>query len=48
MIGEDGNTIKTFQAVKDAAAAVGWHYTTIVHACRNQQKTAKGYKWAYK
>lgn len=44
-----GEKIATYESVRDAARAVGCHYTHISHCCGNKgkEKTAKGYIWKY-
>ena len=47
MFDSAGSKVKEFESVSEAAKAIGCNYTSIVHCCRGQQKTAKGYVWQY-
>ena len=44
----DGNVIKEFESVTDAAIALNCERGNIRACCKGRQKTAKGYKWIYK
>lgn len=41
----DGKLIKIFKSVKTAGKEIGRHYTTIIKAIDQENKTAGGYKW---
>lgn len=43
----DGNQVKVFDSCKDAAISVSGNTTNICFACRNPNRTYKGYKWRY-
>ena len=43
----DGKPLKKFDAIKDAAQAVGIKSTSIIGALRGKQDTSGGYKWKY-
>jgi hypothetical protein len=43
----DGKPLKKFDAIKDAAQAVGIESTSIIGALRGKQDTSGGYKWKY-
>lgn len=43
----DGNLIKTYDCMNDAAEAVGACHSSISLVCTGKNKTCKGYKWAY-
>lgn len=44
----DGEFVKEYQSVTDAANAVGCERSNIRACCKGKQKTAKNYKWIYK
>lgn len=43
----DGEKIREFESMRDAAKFAGCNYTSIVHCCKGDVKTAKGYIWKY-
>lgn len=43
----EGNFIKEFKNVPEAAKTIGGKKCNIVACCNNRQKTAYGYKWLY-
>ena len=47
MFTTNGYKVREFESVRDAASFVRCDYTSIVHCCRGEQKTAKGYVWKY-
>ena len=44
----NGNFIKEYESMTDAANAVGCARSNIRDCCKGRQKTAKNYKWKYK
>ena len=44
----DGNLLKTFDSIKEAAEYIGAEHSGIGHCCRGKNKTAKGFIWKYK
>lgn len=44
----NGNFIKEYESMVDAANAVGCERSNIRACCKGRQKTAKNYKWKYK
>lgn len=44
----EGNIIKIWNRVKEAADELGVRSSNIVHCCRGNKKTTGGFKWAYK
>jgi len=44
----DGEYIKTFDSIADAAREVGCSHSTISGACQKDRLSASGYKWAYR
>lgn len=43
----NGNLVKIYQKVADAAREVGCHPASITGCIKGREKTCKGYKWAY-
>lgn len=43
----DGNIIKTFSMINEAARETGVNSTQISRVCKGKNKTAGGYKWEY-
>lgn len=47
MLDEDGNVLKRFKCLSDAANAVYRHPTRIGACCRSESATTAGYRWMY-
>lgn len=47
MIDNEGNVIKIFDAIIDAANEIGARKTDVCSVCRNRQKSVKGFKFKY-
>lgn len=43
----EGNRLKTFYCLREAAEAVGCSPSSIGHCCNGRYKTIKGYRWKY-
>lgn len=43
----DGDYIKSFESVAQAAAEVGQHVSNVAAACKGKQKSCAGYMWRY-
>lgn len=43
----DGNFIKLWTSMKEAAESLGIKYQSISRVCRGERKTSGGYKWEY-
>jgi hypothetical protein len=43
----DGNYIRTFDSIAEAAEYMGKSYTPIINACAHRYKTAYNYQWRY-
>ena len=43
----DGNIIKTFSMINEAARETGVNSTQISRVCKGKNKTAGGYRWEY-
>lgn len=44
---KDNKVIASFDGTKEAAQAVGCHYTSIIQACNKKTKSIKGFQWSY-
>lgn len=44
---KEGNIIKIWKRIKEAANHLGLQSSNIVHCCKGKRKTAGGFKWAY-
>ncbi len=44
---ENGNVIKVFKTIKEAAESVHVHPTSVLGVCKGKRKTSAGYKWKY-
>ena len=44
----NGNFIKEFNSIKNAAKEANAKYQAIVRVCLGKRKSAYGYKWSYK
>lgn len=47
MIGYNGEEIKTFKSLKEAAVETGADSSSLIRVCKGKQKTCVGYKWKY-
>ena len=47
MISKDGEILKRFNSLGDAAREVGVDISAIIRVCKGKQKTSMGYKWTY-
>lgn len=43
----DGNTVKVWERIKEAADFLGVSSSNIVNCCKGKKKTTGGFKWAY-
>lgn len=43
----DGECIKIWNSIKECVNHIGCHHSSIVHCCRGNKKTCKGFKWEY-
>lgn len=43
----NGEYVKTFSTIKEAAISIGQHINNIVVCCQNHNRSAGGYKWRY-
>ena len=46
-LSKDGNIIRSFTSIRDAAKSVNRSPSAIVNACKGKTKTCGGYKWSY-
>lgn len=44
---KDGKLLDVFSSVSLAAKDAGCHYTSIIHCCKGQCKTCRGFVWRY-
>jgi hypothetical protein len=44
---QNGNVMRTFSSIKEAALVVGVNQSSIIGALTGKQKTSAGYKWEY-
>ena len=47
MISKDGEVLKRFNSLGDAARETGVDISAIIRVCKGKQKTSMGYRWAY-
>lgn len=47
MVDNNGNVIKTFDAIIDAANEIGARKTDVCSVCRSRQKSVRGFKFKY-
>jgi len=43
----DGNILRIWERIKEAATCLGLQSSNIIHCCKGNRKTTGGFKWAY-
>jgi hypothetical protein len=47
MLDNEGNELRQFNSLGDAARETGLDISSIIRVCKGKQRTSMGYKWRY-